>query len=315
MQHCIEEYNFAQFETQGSAIQKAIADAQTLDVSYLPRRMNRDLKRGFESAGTVFALVDDVKKAEAGVAAKVGSYQPLHRQVRAIQKRANNVKRHIKELETEKGQARGDKDLIARIDAEITKHKQEVKDIEATIPANWTAENKAFIALQKAETNARRKYRRGVDTAYGAIGKSVAIIKSTDDLIAMEKSVKGLGVIIDSQDPKKAADEIQSVRTALRKVEGANDIRSALGKARSELRRRTVDAAKARAAYEDAVKKYDAQLVWRKRAQSELLPGLTKYDEAIRDTIGLRQQPRLPRKQALYVAACNAGHRDISLSF
>ncbi|MEM9357652.1 MAG: C4-dicarboxylate ABC transporter permease, partial [Pseudomonadota bacterium] len=125
----------------------------------------------------------------------------------------------------------------------------------------------------------------------------------------------GLGVVIDSQDAKKAAEEIQLVRTALRKVEGANDIRSAIGKARRELRRKTIDTNKARAAYDDAVQKFDAQLVWRKRAQSELLPGLTKYDEAIRNTIGLRQQPRLPREQALYVAACNSGHRDISLSF
>ena len=98
-------------------------------------------------------------------------------------------------------------------------------------------------------------------------------------------------------------------------MEGANDIRSALGKARRELRRKTVNAEKTRAAYDDAVKRYDAQLVWRKRAKTELLPGLTKYDAAIRDTIGLRQQPRLPREQALYVAACNSGHRDIALSF
>ena len=65
----------------------------------------------------------------------------------------------------------------------------------------------------------------------------------------------------------------------------------------------------------DAIAKYDAQLVWRKRAVVELLPGLQQYDATIRDTIGLRQQPRLPREQALFVAACNAGHRDISLNF
>ncbi|MEM9358006.1 MAG: TRAP transporter large permease subunit, partial [Pseudomonadota bacterium] len=273
MQHCIEEYNFAQFAENGATIKQAIADAQKLDVSYLPRRMNRDLTRGFESAGKVFALVEDVQKAESAIAAKVDAYRPLHRDVRAIQKRANAIKKHIKELETEKRQARGDKNLIAKIDAEIAELAQEQKSIEATIPDNWKAENKAFVALQKAETNARRKYRRGVDTAYTAVGKSVAIIESTDNLIALEKAVKGLGVVIDSQDAKKAAEEIQSVRTALRKVEGANDIRSALGKARRELRRKTIDTNKARAAYDDAVQKFDAQLVWRKRAQSELLPG------------------------------------------
>ncbi len=38
----------------------------------------------------------------------------------------------------------------------------------------------------------------------------------------------------------------------------------------------------------------------------ELLPQLQDYDEAIRGTIGLRQQPRLPREQALYMASCSS---------
>ena len=60
---------------------------------------------------------------------------------------------------------------------------------------------------------------------------------------------------------------------------------------------------------------FDAELAWRKRAEAGLKNGLAAYDAAIRDTIGLRGQPRLPKEQALYVASCNAGHRDISLSF
>jgi hypothetical protein len=35
----------------------------------------------------------------------------------------------------------------------------------------------------------------------------------------------------------------------------------------------------------------------------------------IRTNIGLRQLSRFPREQALYVASCNASHRDVSLSF
>ena len=57
------------------------------------------------------------------------------------------------------------------------------------------------------------------------------------------------------------------------------------------------------------------ELAWRERAQRELAPALERYEAAIRDTIGLRQQERLPRAQALYVAGCSSGHRDISLSF
>ena len=101
----------------------------------------------------------------------------------------------------------------------------------------------------------------------------------------------------------------------LRKVSGAGDVRSALSKSRRELRRKTPNVDKAKASFEDAVSKYEAQLTWRQRAARELLRGLASYEEMIRGTIGLRQQPRLPHEQALYVAACNAGHRNLSLSF
>ncbi|WP_205470551.1 hypothetical protein [Breoghania sp. L-A4] len=58
-----------------------------------------------------------------------------------------------------------------------------------------------------------------------------------------------------------------------------------------------------------------ADLAWRRQAQTSLLPDLEAYDAAIRDTIGLRSLPVLPREQALYVASCSSGHRDVSLSF
>ena len=65
----------------------------------------------------------------------------------------------------------------------------------------------------------------------------------------------------------------------------------------------------------EAVAAFEAELEWRRRAERELKPGLDAYAAAIQDTIGLRGQPRLPTEQALYVASCSSGHRDISLSF
>jgi hypothetical protein len=64
-----------------------------------------------------------------------------------------------------------------------------------------------------------------------------------------------------------------------------------------------------------AVAAFEGEVAWRDRADTELKAGLAAYDAAIRSTIGLRGQRKLPKEQALYVAACGAGHRDISLSF
>ena len=315
MQLCIEEYTFGQFAARGEEIRKAISDAKGLDISYLPRGLSGDLKRGFDNAGQIFALVEDVEKAAGSVSAAVPKYRPLHTQVRAIQKRAAFIKHDIKELEEAKSLARGDKQKVAAYDKEIAELKEQVKAIEATVPSNWKAENKSFVTLQKAETNARRKYRRAVDNAYQPVQKAVATLSATDALIGLGDEIKALGPVIDSEAPAAAAEKIKAVVALVRKVSGANNVRSALSKARRELRRKVPNVDKAKAAFEDAVKKYTDQLAWRQRAVKELLPGLNAYDAEINGTIGLRQQPRLPHEQALFVAACNSGHRDISLSF
>ena len=54
---------------------------------------------------------------------------------------------------------------------------------------------------------------------------------------------------------------------------------------------------------------------WRKKATTDLLPHLIKFDDSIKDTIGLRLQERLTDEQAKFVSRCRSIHRDISLNF
>ncbi|MGI9383063.1 MAG: C4-dicarboxylate ABC transporter permease, partial [Methyloligellaceae bacterium] len=105
------------------------------------------------------------------------------------------------------------------------------------------------------------------------------------------------------------------VRKRVGKIEGTRAIASQLMKARREIKRKTPQWEKAKMALGKAVQALQDDLSWRQRGAKELLPGLRIYERTIRDTIGLRQQPRLPREQALAIAGCNSVHRDISLSF
>ena len=98
-------------------------------------------------------------------------------------------------------------------------------------------------------------------------------------------------------------------------VDGGREIRGLLADARKEIDDRSPDPERAMEYLAEAQAFFDSQMVWRTRASTDLLPGVTAYDDAIRDTIGLRQQPRLPRAQALEVASCASHHRDISLNF
>ena len=60
---------------------------------------------------------------------------------------------------------------------------------------------------------------------------------------------------------------------------------------------------------------YDQEVSWREDANKNLFPALMKYNEVIKNNIGLRLQSRLTKEQAKFVARCNSVHRDISLNF
>ena len=64
-----------------------------------------------------------------------------------------------------------------------------------------------------------------------------------------------------------------------------------------------------------AIKIHQEELEWRINAENAVGPQLKEYEKQMRGTIGIRQQERLSRDQALYVASCNSHHRDLSLKF
>ena len=60
---------------------------------------------------------------------------------------------------------------------------------------------------------------------------------------------------------------------------------------------------------------YADEVDWRRQAGAAIGPALAAYDEAIKDTIGLRLQRRMTGDQIKEVASCRSVHRDYSLQF
>mgnify|MGYP001270568852 CR=1 FL=1 len=65
----------------------------------------------------------------------------------------------------------------------------------------------------------------------------------------------------------------------------------------------------------DTFSLFNIENSWRKDANKNLLPELMKYNEVIKNNIGLRRQSKLTKEQAKFVARCNSVHRDVSLNF
>jgi TRAP-type mannitol/chloroaromatic compound transport system permease large subunit len=319
LQYCLEDYLFREFDTREAELVAAIDRTGRLDLSFLPKDMQRDAAGAFEKAGRTFTLVAEVRAAEAAIAAEAGAYTPLRDRVRDIERDIARIDETIEEVEGRiarmSSASEEERATLPALEAEVGQLQAERKALQASIPEAWAEQSAAMQALQKDEVSARRTYRRNVDTAYVTIAELTAIIADTGLLEAVRGDIEDLKGIVESGDAETAAERINEVARAVGKIEGAGDVRSLLSKARRAIRRKTPEPEKALGFIDEAIAEHEAQMTWRRQAKTDLLPGLEAYEAAIRDTIGLRQQPRLPEDQVKEIVGCLSRHRDISLSF
>jgi tripartite ATP-independent transporter DctM subunit len=315
LQFCMEEIVFDEFDRDGDSIRKAIAAARALDASYLPAEVMSSLAAGLDQAEKTFDNLTAIRQAHTTVQEAGAAYRPVHFAVRRLEQDAAKIDLIVRELETRLGRVRdSDEDAEerrAQLKARIEARKAARAELLARIPATWEETHKAFAALQGAEDKARAEYRRGVDRAYDAVSELLAVLSASDRLPPLGEPLRALA----TEAPEKATEKVQDLLKTLGTIPGTDDIREALGDLRKALRAKTADADKVKAALEASIAAFDAQVEWRQRAVKELLPGLSAYEAAIRDTIGLRKQPKLPHDKALQIARCSASHRDISLNF
>ncbi len=315
LQSCLEEYLFSEYDMHAAGIREAIATARGLDTSYVPQALRRAMEDSVKKAEGTFQLVEDVRAAEQAVRAQVDAYRPLHRQVRDIERDVRRAEAEMAELITRLGRLDAEAAARPSLEQEIAALERERDALQAEVPERWQSQHDAFSALQKAETKARSAYRRNVDDAYTPLRELIAVIASAPAMAALETDMATLPQRVAAVDPGQGVAAVEAAATALREVEGARDIRSELSAARRHLRSKQPEKDKALAALDQALAQYREELAWRQRASTELLPGLRAYEETIRLNIGLRQQPQLPREQALAIVGCTAAHRDISLHF
>ena len=317
LQRCVEQYVFKEYSVRGDEIRAAIERARALDLASLPKKMRTSVSESFDDASKTFSLLDNIVKTEAAIDAATPAYEPLHRQVRQIQRSMKRLADEKRELQRDARQATGPEEASRKraFEERIKEIDTEIKSLKATIPAEWDAKHKVYAALLKKDKTARLVYRRNVDGAYEPVKEAVTIISASNQLAMLKDKIAGLDAVIDSQAPADAANTINDVSQDIASVPGAREIRSQLSRARRALTNRQPDKDKAKVSLAKARGLFDESLKWRTAAAGTVLPGLQSYEMAIRSTIGLRKQPKLPKEQAVEVAGCLAYHRDISLNF
>jgi TRAP-type mannitol/chloroaromatic compound transport system permease large subunit len=319
LQYCLEEQVFADYDVRGDALRASIEGARTMDLSYLPDAYQKSVSDSFDNALATFALVDEVRDAESSLTAYAPEYAPLHRQVRALQAESRKYDATIENLEKDRTRfARAkevDEEAMKRLDARIETLKAEREERAANIPGDWNEARENYVNLADTKKKARRNYRQNVDAAYEPVAALMVVVTQHEALAALGERLEALRAAIENDPPDAAMETIKGEEAAFGELDGTSKIKSALSKSRRALKGDSPDREKSITLLDQALELYAADLAWRERAAEDLLPALTVYNDAIKDSIGLRMQKRLSVDQAEETASCLAVHRDVSLSF
>ncbi len=317
LQLCLEEYVYVRMETDRNQVSAAIADARALDLSGLPEKMAEELSDAFGSAEAAIAELDAVFLAHAAVEEAEPDYRPRLIFVRELEKRIRKLEREAEQRLRQAGYftSGSDADRRAALEERAAELLHERDEIAAEMPDDWNEAYSSFSALVSTEDKARNTYRRASDGAHEAAAEFVAVIEANDAFFAMESDLLALEGLIANGDRQTAEDAVDATAKSFGAIPGAGDVRSALSKARRSLRDGREDREAAMEEWVRAVDEYTAQTGWRKAAEGGLKEGVEVYLTEISETVGARQQERLSRGQAVFIAGCNAIHRDISLNF
>jgi len=317
LQYCIEEYTYEQFAQQGSTLRSAINKARALDFSMLPEKLKKSVENSFDDAVRSIELLAEAKRAEAVVDANTETYRPLHTTVRDIEASIRGLQSITDETKTTLRRASGDDNTALREQLQARLNRLQIRqdELTASIPSDWADANSSFVESTTAEEKIRKQYRRSADTSYAAIMNLRMTLASSAQFLEQDGKLEQARQLILVSESVDMLEPLKALSGKFGDIDGASDIKSAVSKARSALKKKKPGKDKAIKSIDQAIETYQKQKSWRAEAGAALTSALTEYEAVLRETIGVRQQSRLTREQALYVASCNSRHRDISLNF
>ena len=318
LQYCLTNFSARKVTEEQAAIDAAITRARALDASLLPDRLAEKLTDSFDEVPEAIAALRAIAVAEADVARAAVEYRPLQVVVRRLQADARALDAEIATLQTRQRRLRGPDNEAARerIQVRIDRDIAARDALLAQIPADWQATQETFQQFTAAEDAARTAYERAADGAYNDAADVANALRGTAALRELQGEFDALAARLATEDPQLLSDEIKAFGDRVGEVEGTSRVKSAINKARRAIRKRSgPDRETAIEELAEAKALFETQLEWRAQTEGEFTDAVVAYEEVLARTIGIRQQPRLNREQALALAACSSSHRDISLNF
>jgi len=316
LQFCLQNYLFEYYDDNEQMLRASIQQVRGLDFSALPEGRRQELVPSFDKALDTFSLIANIREKRAEAEAFESDYKPLHVRVRTIHKSVFKIEAELKDLEQDLRYARSidNEAAIERLGTRIEELETGKEQLLSDIPDEWEAAHSAYKKLDNDYNRAVLEFRRNADNAYQSVDEITTMLARSDELNTLDSRVATLQAQIESEPVDTVIESIKALQTDLRGFEDTGAVVDALGGVRDALKDGP-DRIQAASLLREARGNFEDTVEWRLRAQKTIGPELAEYQEAIRDSIGIRSQARLTDKQAKAITRCQAKHRDVSLSF
>ena len=316
LQHCLQEYKFAIYNSEEQNIKTAIQNIQNLTPSNLPNDKLDIFEEHFDNALGTFDIVKKLRKTEEEYDVFTKDYKDMHFSVRKIQKKVRKIDGKIKKLKSEiRNLDEGDLADKNKLELKIENLQLEIVELNNKIPETWKAKNGEFEILHKAKNTRTKRYRKNVDEAYDSLDQIVMFINDHKKLNELSPEIKELKRTLENKNYENSISIIDNLFEKLGEISGSEEFANKLDDLITIIDNDEIDQEKLISVSSETFKLFEQEVSWRVDADKNLLPELMKYNEVIKNNIGLRLQTRLTKEQAKFVARCNSVHRDISLNF
>ncbi|MDC3082091.1 TRAP transporter large permease subunit [Candidatus Pelagibacter sp.] len=316
LQYCLQEYKFANFETNGDQIKTSINEFDDIILANLPADKLSYFQRHVDNSKYSFELVNEVKSAQSIYDDYAVDYRDLHFKTRKKQKKIIKLNKKIDKFKAEirnlDDEDVSDKNKILQ---KIENVKLEIEEIKNTIPQDWKSKNDEFNKINKAKNLAVKKYKKTVDNAYEDLLLIKEFINDGEKFEELSQDMKLLKSKIDNRGYIDAIEFIDNIFEKVGEISGSDEFADKLDYLITLMDEDEVDFEKLQSSANDTYVLFQQEIDWRKNFKKSYIDKINAHDKVISETIGLRLQSKLTKEQAIYVSRCNSIHRDISLNF
>jgi hypothetical protein len=134
-------------------------------------------------------------------------------------------------------------------------------------------------------------------------------------ITALEKKFNQLSSGITLANKNESINNLKSFSKEVGSINGTGKFKSSVSKLIRELKKKKPKVDKVNKLIENSITEITSLNTWVLTTKPTIQVPLEKFIDQINTTIGARSVGKFTKEAALYIAACDAGHRDMSLSF